>query len=244
MQTKLVGFVALILVVGFLAGVLLLRPLATSPASVSAAETPTPPTITVWGDSEVKVTPDIVRLTMGVQTRAATAQEAQQENARLMSAVLSSLEELGVPEKSIQTSYINLWPMYDYEANKVVGYVADHNVVVTLEEMEKSGQVLDAAVAAGANVVGQISFGVKDDTAARLQAYEQAVKAARAKADAIAKGLGVTITGAASVVEQYGGGPVVYREVMVEKQAASGYQTPVMPGELTITAQVNVVFTY
>ncbi|MCL4459666.1 MAG: SIMPL domain-containing protein [Chloroflexi bacterium] len=208
--------------------------------STAAAQTLTPSGITVWGDGSVKAAPDIAYVTVGVQTRAATAQEAQRENASAMKNVLAKLEQLGLTKKDLQTSGINIYPVME-KPGTVSGYTVTNNVMVTVHDVSKAGEVFDAAIGAGANTGGNVRFAIKDDSKLRQAALEAAVKAARPKAEAIASALGVKIKDVQSVTEEYGGGPM---PLPYAKGAEGMGGTPILPGELTITARVRIVYSY
>lgn len=206
-----------------------------------AGQTPATSGITVAGEGEAKGQPDVAYITVGVETMKPTAKEAQAENARQMEAVIARLKSLGVADKDMRTSGLSLYPMSEKPV-VVTGYRASNQVQVTVQDIARTGEVMDAAVEAVANTSGQIQLGFKDDSKMRLEALELAVKAAREKADAIAKGLGVRIIGVESATEEYSYTPGPrYAEAAKALGVAT---TPVMPGELTVTAQVKIVYRF
>ena len=78
-----------------------------------------------------------------------------------MSAVLAKLKAMNIDDKDIQTSGISVWPMYDQSPNKITGYTASNTVNVTVNDISRAGEILDTAVAAGANTAGGVTFGIK-----------------------------------------------------------------------------------
>jgi uncharacterized protein len=110
----------------------------------------------------VQSAPDTATVNAGVTTRAPTAVEAMRQNAEAMNRVIARLRSLGIERKDIQTSSINLNAQYQYNNEGVpprfLGYDAGNQVTVTLRKIDRTGQVLDALVAAGANNVNGAGF--------------------------------------------------------------------------------------
>jgi uncharacterized protein YggE len=183
----------------------------------------------------VTVAPDEATVTAGVHTQAATAAEALSQNATLMNAVVAALEQHG--GRDLQTQQVSLYPQTD-ENGKVQSYVADNSVSATID-IAGTGQLIDAAVAAGANNVSGPTLGVSDRDARYRDALAKAVDDARAKAEALAKA-GNFVLGPVSVVtEQSAGVPPIVEAVPTAAKTAS---TPVEPGTQDITADVSVTF--
>jgi uncharacterized protein YggE len=198
--------------------------------------------ITVSGSGRVAATPDEAFVTAGVQTRATTAQDAQAANNRAMQAVVDAIKALNVPDRDIQTSGISLYPVYS-QGQTLSGYNASNSVTVTAENIDQAGAVLDAAVRAGANQTGGIRFGLKDDAPLRNKALAAAAADARSKADALAAALGLQVTGVQAISEQSVGGPT-YTPPREVAAAGAAPAVPVEPGQLDVTAQVTIVFSY
>jgi uncharacterized protein YggE len=198
--------------------------------------------IVVSGSGNVQVKPDQAYVSAGVQTRGRTAQEAQTENNQSMQSVINAIKALGIPATNIQTDGVSLSPQYDNQQN-LTGYVATNNVEVRVDQIDQAGAVLDAAVQAGANQAGNIRFTLKDDTASRNQALALAAKDARSKADALAAALNLQITGVDAVSEQSVSVPLLVqpRSSFAANPAAP---VPVEPGQLTVSAQVTIQFSY
>lgn len=206
-------------------------------AAPSRQSTSSSHTIAVAGHGEVSVPPDMATLQIGVQTKGDAATAALNENAQRMTAVQAAIQALGVPSNRIQTSDLSLW--FDSEHGV---YLASHTLTVRLDDISKVGPVLDAAVNAGANNSWGVSFGLKDPSSAQVSALRAAVTAARRHADGIASSLGVTIDGVTSASEATFSVPqpmAVHGPVN-----ASAAPTPVQAGELTVTADINVVYSF
>lgn len=204
------------------------------------------PALTLAAHGEVKVQPDMVTVSFGVVTEAPTAQQAMADNARRMAEVTEALQRAGIEPRLIQTSGLNLSAQYDYPQNgtpRLRGYQASNRVTVRVEDLERTGRIVDAVVAAGVNQIDGIAFGLKDPTAAENEARRLAVRALQEKAALYAQALGVPLGGVRSLTE--GGGyqprPPMPMYARVEMQAADA-STSVSPGELTVRIDVTGVY--
>jgi uncharacterized protein YggE len=123
------------------------------------------------GASETVLAPDAVYLAVGVQTQGATAAEAARENDRVMAAVLKALRARGVGAEHLHTGILRTVPQHEPPRDgmppALVGYEAVQDVRVTLPDLERAGELLDAALAAGANRVVGPSLGVRGPAALR-----------------------------------------------------------------------------
>lgn len=227
------------------------------PGAVHAQEVVPPPAdqpaappggITVTGQGEAAAAPDVAHLNVGVQTEAPSAQEAMAQNSTKMAAVIEALKRAGIPENDLRTSGVSLQPIMTQPRSgegappAVTGYRATNNLTVTVSDVSKTGEVLDAAVTAGANVAGGVRFGLKDETALRRQALERAARAARSEAEALAAALGVQITGVRSAAEESGAGPIIRAEAMLADARSAA--VPIQPGQLTVNVRVRVTFNF
>jgi len=206
--------------------------------AVAAAQGPA--TVTVSGRGEVRVPPDSARVNLGVVTWAKSAREAQAANNRTVSAVVAALKAQGIPREGIQTSEFNIWPQTDEKGKSVTGYQVNHILTVQVGDVDKLGAVLDAAVAAGANHSYGISFEKADRAALEREALKKAVAEAQARAEVLAGAAGKKIVRVLSVKEA-GTQPdiPIYRKMAFE---VGGQGVPVEPGQLTVSAAVEVVF--
>ena len=236
------------LAVGLVAGPALAA--ATSPAPRYAAvngatDQPAEHTIAVTGSGKVTVVPDLATINLGVLIERNTAKAAREAAAESMTKVVAALKALGIDDKDIATSSISLQPVFDYTNGnnpRIRGYQLQNAVTITVRDLDKLADVLDDSVVSGATQVNGISFDVADRTAAEAKAREAAVADARAKADTLAKGVGVSITGVASMSETVST-PVWYgREMAAGALAPADASTPVMAGTTDVTIDVQVTF--
>lgn len=206
----------------------------------------TEPGINATGEGEARATPDVAYLTVGVQAQAQQADAALRDNATRMKAVLDALSGFGLGPNDVQTFGLSIQPMQEQPRPggtggppQVVGYQVTNNVSVTVNDVSKTGQILDAAVGAGANVSGGVRFSLKDPSALRDQALKQALAAAKAQAQSMANALGVGVGPLASVSVEGGAPP---RPMGVATAAASADGTPISAGQLSVHVSVRVVY--
>ena len=196
--------------------------------------------ITVNASGDVETTPDRAALELGVHTNAATAKAALAQNAEHLRHVIDALRKAGVAKDDLRTSNVSLWPQQDPDGTAVTGYQAQNTIAAELD-VAKAGEAIDAAVAAGANVVGGPSLSVGERDALYRKALRKAVEAARAKAEAIADAAGVEVGRVTAVVESAGyeePPPMPY----AMRAADVAESTPIEPGKQEIEATVTVTF--
>ncbi|MEE4199551.1 SIMPL domain-containing protein [Erythrobacter sp.] len=206
------------------------------------------PVIALTIFEEVTAEPDLVTIGAGVSTEAPTAVEAMRENARQMTRVIDRIKSLGVAEKDIQTSGINLNAQYDYQRNErpvFRGYQVSNRVSVKLRELDETGEVLDALVVAGATDLSGPSFSLEDDTAAKAQARERAIARAQERAMSYARGFGYSGVRVLSVSETIqGSGPTP--PMMARDESAiivtGASRAPVQPGLVGTGVSITVQY--
>lgn len=192
---------------------------------------------------ETQVAPDQASLSLGVRSTAPSAAQALRANAEQMSAVMAALHGSGVADKAIQTSDISLQAQYDDQPTapaRLTGYQASNQVTVAVTDLAALGPVLDAAVAAGANQVSGVSFGLKDPAMAEDAARRAAVKALFAKAQLYAVAAG--FQGARLIEMSEGGSEAAGPVPMMAMARMRGAPTPVAAGELSVRAELSGVF--
>jgi len=209
----------------------------------------TPGTIRVSATGEARTPPDRAWADFGVETEAATASQAADQNARKMEAVITALVRAGVARENVRTSDFNVFPVYDNPRDgtgepRIRGYRAANVVTAQTDEVRRVGPLVDAALAAGANRINSVRFGMRDPDRARDVALRDALRRARAEAAVLAEGMSVQLgrvldvsTSIAPQMPQ----PVYYR-VQTQMADAAASATPIEPGQQTVNATVTVVF--
>lgn len=211
----------------------------------------TPPVLRVTGTGEVRAAPDQAVADFAVETRGSTAREAGAQNAQTMERVIAALVRAGVPRDRIDTRDYNVYPEYDPRPRPeggeppVIGYRVNNTVSATLYELDRVGTVIDAALASGVNRVNGVRFGLRDPQRFRQQAIADAVRRARADAEAMAGALNLQlglVREAQTGADVYAPPPPMPQAMMARAEMASDAVTPITPGELTVRATVSVVY--
>lgn len=215
-------------------------------ASAQTAQ-PEPAKLILSAVGEVRATPDIAYVTAGVVAEADTASEAMAGQAERMTAVMAALEAAGVPSADIQTTSLELspvYPPYDYERGqqemRITGYRAANRVTVIARDLEAVGPTLDALVGAGANDISNISFDFAESDELYDAARRDAVSKLRQRADLYASAAGVRVGRILELSESGGFQPMPFQMGRMAAEAAPS--TPVAPGQLTL--QITVSATY
>ncbi|SMQ95971.1 SIMPL domain-containing protein [Xanthomonas fragariae] len=203
--------------------------------------------LNVSAEAEAKRIPDIATLAAGVVTQAAEGNAAMRQNAEKMSKVMAAVKAAGIADKDVQTSGINLSPQYTYKENqapKINGYQASNTVNLKVRDIARLGKVLDALVAQGANDINGPSFSIDQPEPAYDEARVAAVKKAQARAETYAKSLGLKVRRIVSISEGRGGGGVRPMMMMAAsmRSAKAEMDTPVAPGESTLSINLDVTF--
>ena len=149
--------------------------------------------ITVTGNGTVNTVPDRATFTFGVHTESATAAAALGANGALMTKVIDAIEKAGVAKARHPDQPDLALAAESSDGKRITGYAADNSVTVTIRDLGSAGSVVDAAVAAGANQVYGPNLSRSDQDALYLQALKKAMADAKAKAEAIASGGGISL---------------------------------------------------
>jgi len=201
-------------------------------------------TITVSGSGQVFVASDLGFIDIGVRSQGATVIEAIAINNEQAKAIQTALIEEGVEEKDIQTSYFNVYQQsdYDFQGNPVnTYYLVENTVHVTVRQLEKLGEILDAAARGGANNIYGVNFDVQDRSEAQSAARELAVQAAQAQAQELVQVAGFELGDLISIsslpistTPYYGYG--------IGGGGGMAESVPIASGQVPINAQVEMIF--
>ena len=212
-------------------------------APVSAQAATNPRYITISAEGSVKVVPDAVRFSATVTSVAATSKDALATTSTAANAVRKALTTAGVAIKDIATQNITVYPEYKYDSNggsTQVGYRGSQSFSVVIRAAATAGTVVDAAVAAGGDLlqVNSTSPFVLDSAKAAESARAVAVKNARAKAASYAKLLGVKLGKVNYLVEN--GAPSVSVPMYAAAAKAEDSATTVDLGQQDVTVSITV----
>jgi uncharacterized protein YggE len=242
-----------------LASLALLLVLTLSAWATSQSESAEPRTITVTGDAQLRVVPDEVILTLGVETWDKNMDRAKEQNDAIIRAVLALAVERGIAAEHVQTDYVNIEPRYHngyYEERDFIGYFVRKSVVITLRDLSQFEDLLADSLKAGVNYVQGIEFRTTELREHRDEARALAIQAAQEKAEALAGELGQGLGEPTVIQEQQSGwwsgyaswwgsswGNTLSQNVIQEIGSLSpGTGDNLAPGQININARVSVTF--
>ena len=216
------------------------------------------PTVSTTGSATVKVDPDRVTVTIGVETKGDTAATAVADNSRIMKSVLDALKGLGITANQTATSNYSVFPIYESMSppcieiypqppectpkNEVTGYRAINSVSVTLDASANVGKVIDAAVNAGANNVSGAYFFVSEAKQQEIRdsLIKQAIDNARSRADKAAAAVSMSVVSVQSISLNDFSFPVYYKNFDAAQGENGG--TDILPGQQEVSMSVQVTF--
>lgn len=212
---------------------------------------PTPPTrsITVTGTAELKVVPDEVVFSMGVESFAKEIAPAKADNDERVRKVLATATQLGVQPEDVQTGDLWISPRYESPGGMktvLTGYEVRKGISLTLRDVSKFEALLAALIEGGLNRVHGIEFRSSELVRHREQARTDALRAAREKATKMAEVLDERVGRPITIVEEPSG-PIFPMQRMAANSVAfapgdaSGGETVAL-GKITIRASVTVTF--
>jgi len=206
-----------------------------------------PPLVIVTGRGRVRALPDQVQVTVGIEERAKTIDELQDSVDTKSADIISYLQDNGVEDKDIQTSYVNLSPGYsdvgtEYGSTEIDYYTATKSLTVTIRDISSFDSILSGLYKVGVNSVSGISFNVEDLQAQKQEAKKRAVAKAREIANALTEGLNVSVGAVYQVNDQTYDNPVLPIVYAAADSDSQGGDASVAGGEVEITATVSVSF--
>lgn len=221
-------------------------------------EAVSPRSITVTGEAEVRVVPDEVLLTLGVQTWDRDLEQAKAQNDRILRQVLTLAEAHEIERRHVQTDHMSVEPRYEdsYEARDFVGFFVRKTIVVRLQDLDKFEDFYTEVLESGVNYVHGVAFRTNALRAHRDQARALAIKAAREKAEALAGTLDQGIGEPLEIQEEhtgwwswYGagwwgphGGGTWQNVVQNAGGEASLGEGAIAPGQISVTARISATF--
>lgn len=199
-------------------------------------------TISVSGSGAIQVVPDRAVLELSVVTWNPSVSVASNENAALMTKVQKALENAGVPKDSYSTSNYSIRREVSYVNGRSVpgDYRASNVLNVVLTDITRVGEVIDAAISAGANELSSLNFTVSDSSGYLEEARRLAVEQACEKASVLAEASGAKLGRVMQISEQSYTQPLYKSNMMVMAEADAA--TPVQAGKQDLTVSVNVLY--
>ena len=212
-----------------------------------ASAAPKPTEISVGGFGSVSMAPDEATVNAQIQTTASSSSAAVSENNQRYERIVAAVTQTGVKRDDMTLSYYNV--SYQPKPNPMppnpdpyarYGYTVTRSFAIRVRQMDRAGAVVDAATAAGATNIENVSFDLSKPEVARAKATREAVADARMKAQELAAAAGLRITGIASISLE--GAPNVRPLVMAKALAVPAPPTAFDAGSLNVTSNVTVIF--
>jgi len=216
-----------------------------APLAAQAHET-TPGQLHVTVEGTASAAPDLATLSAGVVAQAATASDAMAQQRERMSRVMQAIRAADIAEKDVQTSSFNLSPLYSRNETRnqpprISGYQASNRVTVIVRDLTNVGAGLDALVDAGANNIGQVSFGFSNQAELVEQARTAAMAELGKRRDLFIETGGLKLGRLISLSE--GGGHRPPQPMMMMDRAESAKaSTPIAAGESTVSVTFSAVY--
>lgn len=216
------------------------------------AQEPTPreATISVSGEGQSAVSPDMAVLSFSVVKQAETAAAALTENSKALAEVLKALKEAAIEDRDLQTSNFSVQPLYKqfepkdgvYVAPEITGYQVSNGLTVRVRDLKKLGAILDTSVKLGINQGGDITFTNDKPEATVTEARKQAVADALAKARTLTEAAGVKLGRVIQISENMQRPAPVPMAMMRASMAKEADSVPIASGENSYSLVVNVTF--
>ncbi len=208
--------------------------------------------ITVAGQAEKFVKPDLAVINLGVTTEEETVSEVMQENTRIMNDIIEALKEDALSDENIKTKQFNLSPRYEWRTKSdyiegeriLVGYQITQTLEARISDFDKIGAIIQKAADLGANQIGALTFIIEDEDIIKNELREEAIAQAKGKAKELASQLGVSLKRIIYFREEVpttlwarGAGDMAYKESIESPMTPS-----IQSGESKV--EVNVSITY
>jgi len=207
-----------------------------------------PREISIDATGTAYVVPDTAELYLGVYSKGETSEEVMAENTEKINAVIAVLAEFDIPEEDVKTTNYNLCPNYQWTEDRgeyLDGYALDQNVEVKISDFDKVGEIMEAVVSAGANMIGDVNFVVDDKEVAKNEAREDAIEKINEKVASIERASGLNLGKVMSYYEYeaYDYGKGYYAESSYDTSYGYGAIAPVIePGQEEV--QLTVTLSY
>jgi hypothetical protein len=200
-------------------------------------------TVSVSASGTVAAEPDIAHISAGVTTEAETAKDAIARNSAVMAKLIEGLKGAGIAARDIQTTTLQVEPRYtqpkDGRPGAISGYRVVNQVRLTVREVKLLGDILDQAIALGANQINSIGFDVANAETLKDEARKQAMVNAKRRAELYATAAGVQLGQVLRISEGVVGDLAIRPMSGARSMAAS---VPIEAGTRTLTVHVEVTY--
>lgn len=195
--------------------------------------------ITVNGVGEIKLAPDMATISLGVETLNESLATAQKENSEGITNLINAIKDFGIKEEDIKTKNFYVYQRYDYsQGEKFLGYQVSNYIDFKTKDVDNVGTIVNKLLESGANKFSGISFSIEDYESAYKLALEKALENAKNKASAIAD----REISSYEVCEE-GNYSIITRDAY-SLSSINGNNNSIMKGEITVRANIRVIFEY
>lgn len=213
------------------------------PFSVNSVTTNKSDVFSVTGEGKATAIPDTAQLSLGVTKTSTTVASAQEQANTAANKIIEDLKNLGIAEKNIRTTNYSVSPNYDFSrgGQNITGYTVTQSLEVNVTPIDTANKAIDAATAAGGNIVGGVNFTFDDETKKELEqkARVEAVKMAKEKAESLANATGIRLGRIVDVQESTGFEP---RPIMMQALEAKSADTQLQPGKNSISISITLSY--
>lgn len=215
-------------------------------------------TIQVSASDSVKVSPDMAELSLTICPQGTTAQEAQAQAASELDALKAALTALGIDEKNIVASQVNIYARYDWSdyVEKIVGYQASIDITLRELTIDQANSAIPAIAGIEDTTLDGTRFYVSTYDERYQEALVSALQVAQAKAQVLAQAAGAQLGAVANVCENYDSQEYRYSSVQAKSEAdtmavaeaaaadtgAGNGSDMLNPGEIEIKASISVTY--
>lgn len=205
--------------------------------------------ISVTGEARLLVKPDEVHVAMTVDTSSKNLKKAQQQNDEISAKLLRvATTKLRIDESNIQTNFVNIRPIYEYNncgqkrcsTSTLTRYENKKSFLIKLTNIDSLQDLLEEAVEIGVTRVDSIKFASSKEDILKQKVQIEAATNARSQAQKVATALGVGV-GSPHRINFHTSAPIQKRGGIMAMSALESSST-ISPGQLTISANVNIDF--
>ena len=248
----LVAIISILLVVKIVTGI--------KEYSLLGSDKPAVNVITVTGTGEAFAVPDVAKVSFTIHTEAKSMDAAQKTSAEIYAKVKDAVKPFAIEEKNIKTENYNATPKYEWKNDKtvacsatycppsngrnvLVGYSIDQTVSIKLQAVDKAGELIDALGKAGVSNISGPEYTIADEDGIKAQARKDAIAEAKAKAEVLARDLGVHLVRIVNFSESNSGGyPMPMYGAMDAMVKTSAPATELPKGENKVTSDVSITY--
>ncbi len=204
----------------------------------------TVPQISVTGEGKIKVTPDQVSINIGAESTGKDAGEVKKKNDEIIASIVKVIKKYNIPASDYQTTNVNLYRNYDYEKKKH-HFVASQTLTVLLKDLKKYNEFMMSLNDTGITNINGVDFKSSKMEDYERDARRKAMQNAKMKAEDYVLVLNQKIGKALYINDNssvYYPQPRMYKAEAMAMDAGGSAPETLAPGEIEITANVQVTF--